>query len=602
MTKNNNPSKEQVAEYSLRLVIPFSFEHSIQQVTQYFTQMDIERLFVDDAPFCHLIRKPPKIITTSVVKSEWQVYNKAIFTYVDKSCIYSCYPFFPVIIEIDPYIRPIKSSITKKTEDNQKKHKEPSINKLKKQKIWEDNHAYVSEDLYPHIRRIMMAQHPNESVSLQMTQSAWQLLNGGYGNFGLGLALTLSNTAKKRLNTKDIYLPLSICQNDTKPTIHLFAIGLGVLVIEAAVDKKYLKKYGINACKELLHELSRAQTQNNNLTWLVKSQANYQITQLPNKTNFTHLMGLCLGVDLTKDEMVKTPCEQQSNPQMVKNKPVAISINEESRYFSFSAMRIMQAKEEAQIKELSLVQLADSLAQRHTIHYGVTEQQINNNIFMPYNNIVYAMSTEGGSVVIDTTKDDDTLIQHNVSFISDVLKKAYFPMLLLSFIEFRYLIKLTSDVCPEYQIMSADDMTIAELEKQREKILHFRLHFRYSQASQISNHNHFYSKWRDIFGNDKLSDELSDDINQINSFLNYQSDKIAQQVKDKQDRIFTVFGIIATTLLSVLGLFGTNFAIFNQPDMNIFSNVTILTLLIGIAIAGILVCVYLWVLRINKDD
>ncbi len=541
MTQLNNTTTPKVAEFSLRLMIPFSFNKSINEVARYFEEITIEQLFANDCPFKQLVR-----LTDDEPND-------------------------------DPYRRPIK--IKNKAE-------------LDKKDIWEKHSNSVSEDLYQHIRRIMMAEYSSESINLQMSQSAWQLLNGGYGNFGMGLALTLSNTAKKRLNMTDSYMSISFCQNDTKPSIHLFGFGLGVLVMEVSVNQKFLQQYGITACKEVLHELSRSQTKNNNLTWIVKSSIDNQATQLPDKTNFATLAGLVLGLtgDNIDNHAVVTSCSSFAKNVRTQDANV-IQLSEESRYFSFSAIRLEQkaTNDQTQSNSEELTQLAYNLAQRHTEHYHASIEQIDNHTFKPYDNIVYAMSTEGGAVVIDTTTDNGVPIQHNVNFIRDTLKNAYFPMLLLSYIEFRYLIKLTSDVCPEYQIMSADEDTIAELERQRKKILHFRLHFRYSQASQITNHNLFYRKWREVFGNDQLSDELSDDIEQINSFLNYQATKHEQEVEEEQGKTFTILGIMATTLLSVLGMFGTNFAIYSQPDFI----TTVITLSIGSILAGGAVCIYL---------
>lgn len=92
---------------------------------------------------------------------------------------------------------------------------------------------------------------------------------------------------------------------------------------------------------------------------------------------------------------------------------------------------------------------------------------------------------------------------------------------MLSYIEFIYLIKLTSNDSPDVRLASANENTINELENLRSNLLSFRLHYRYSQASQLAQHNEFYTRWRHAFGSDILADELADDVLQVNNLLNY---------------------------------------------------------------------------------
>ena len=521
----NTVQSIQVEEFSLRLVIPFYYDDSLTNVNEFFNKITIKDLMKPESPFNYLVR-------------EFEG-------------------------DTDEYIKPIKKENLKKIESNQ---------------IWEDSQSFVSEDLYPHIRRILMTDTSHESVNLQMTQAAWNIINGGYGNSGLGLALTLPKSAKQRLGSNEQYIQINFSQNNTRPTLHLMGFGLGALVLETTISQKHLDRYGINVAKEVVHEISRVQTRNNNLTWIVKKKSDYSLCELSDKTNFTTLMYKILGLDALSNGVEPS-----------------ITLTEDSRFFSFSAIRLNNSINDIDRNEPykdTISNLAYSLAHRHTRHYKVSNKQINNYIFIPYKNIAYGMGTEGGSIVIDTTYINEEEVHHNIGFIRDVLKKSYWPMLLLCYIEFRYLIHLSTHVNPKYKITPEDNLTLIELEKQREKILNFRLHFRYSQASQISNHNQYYKKWRDVFGNDKLSDELSDDINQINSFLNYRADRHDQKVKEKQDKVFTYFGIFATTILSVVGLFGTNFTEFDNAEVSIFSWFTLKVMIVGMITATIIVYVY----------
>ncbi|WP_438012798.1 hypothetical protein [Psychrobacter raelei] len=349
--------------------------------------------------------------------------------------------------------------------------------------------------------------------------------------------------------------------------------------MEVSVQDSFKNKYGINAIKEALHQLSRAKPRKANLSWIVLDIQTKSDTALTDTTYLKSLFNYYLGASTD-------------------NYQRHIKLIEDSRFFSFSALRLNtndSSIDSPDITSSQLENLAYSLAHRHTDHYKPNSSQFQEHVFMPYENIAYGMSTEGGSVVINTIyKDDSDEVVHNSNFIRDSLKKAYWPMLLLSYMEFRHLVYLTSNVAPYHQNLGSDKTVIEGLEKQREKILQFRLYYRYSQASQINNHNQFYAKWREAFGSDRLSQELSDDITQINSLLNYKADRHDQLANEKQNRIFTVVGIFATTILSVVGLFGTNFAEFNNEQLTLTSDFTIYVMAAGIGIAIVLcICYYL---------
>ena len=166
-------------------------------------------------------------------------------------------------------------------------------------------------------------------------------------------------------------------------------------------------------------------------------------------------------------------------------------------------------------------------------------------------------------------------------------------MVVLSYIEFIYLIKLTSNDSPDVRLASANENTINELENLRSNLLSFRLHYRYSQASQLAQHNEFYTRWRHAFGSDILADELADDVLQVNNLLNYKLDKDEQVLQEQKNKHFTVLGILATTLLTTIGIFETNFKIYSDPELKIFSWVTFTTLGVALMLAIIASYIYL---------
>ena len=193
------------------------------------------------------------------------------------------------------------------------------------------------------------------------------------------------------------------------------------------------------------------------------------------------------------------------------------------------------------------------------------------------------MSIEGGAVIVKAGKQDNNgeFIEHLNSFIKDSLKNVYWPMTLLAYIESLYLLKLNNASLPCTDLQSVNEVNLIELESFRSDILNFRLNYRFSQISSLENHNIYYEKWRQVFSNEKMMHELSNDVTQLNEFLSYRLEKEEQKlekkrveeikviedenrgIEAKRESVLSRLAILATGLLSLLGLYGTNFSEFN---------------------------------------
>lgn len=188
-------------------------------------------------------------------------------------------------------------------------------------------------------------------------------------------------------------------------------------------------------------------------------------------------------------------------------------------------------------------------------------------------------------------------IEYSETYITSTVKDDYWPMVLLCYMEFIYLVQLTNEACPDISLIDVKEEAVRELEDFRIKMLGFRLHFRYSQASYLEHHNDFFLRWRKTFGSEHLSHELIDDIQQINSLLAYLLEKDDILIQEKQNRRLTTLGIYATTIISATGLFGTNLKPYSNPDIEILSLTTFLTIGGALLVAAVANLIYWWLVK-----
>lgn len=562
-----------VAEFSLRLVYPFSFTGEVDDFdNKHLSQQTIANLLNNQLPL---------FLEAFGLEINQNDDNDAI---VDLATL--------EILETD-------TIETKK--QKRKLLKRQKIAVLKTMPLWQRCYPTISKDLYPHIQHLLTAEHTELSQCYELSNEAWQLLDGGMGRFDKGLAIKLSPTAASRLGLpvdEDTYIPFSFCRTmnsaqNQKPQLYLFGFGEGLLTVELSIDTQFLKKHQTSAVLEFIHAITHMSTHSSNISLLIK-KGSEPLQQTHHKSNLLNIFQHLIGQNL--DEQGNLQVLPINHPKVIHKQPL-------SRFFSYAALRLdstcsTSIPNKTEVMRQKISTLAYSMAHRHTNHYLPTLESVSTGVYLPFENIAHCNSIEGGATVIDTmsfknSNNELSIIEHNKLYIKNTIKNAYWPLVVLSYLEFIYLIKLTSNDSPDVRLASANENTIHELENLRSNLLSFRLHYRYSQASQLAQHNEFYKRWRHAFGSDSLADELADDVLQVNNLLSYKLDKDEQVLQEQKNKHFTVLGILATTLLTTIGIFETNFKIYSDPELKIFSWVTFTTLGVALMLAIIASYIYL---------
>lgn len=482
------------------------------------------------------------------------------------------------------------------------------------EELWKKINPALSEDLYQYIHKLLSSKKTIEpdtnlvelSRCYELNNSAFQILDGALGSSGQGLALDLSSVASSRLgitNKDELpFMPFSFYRGlnkkvNQKPRVYLFNLGIGLLTVELSLDSQTMKSYGATSVQEFVHSITHVNRYKKDISFLYKNSPG-----LCNRTNsrfqLVDIFNQLLGIDRLKNNELNT---FSSSLQFIKPEPL-------NRFFSYSSLRL----ENDNINNVDIDRvrnvissLSYALAHRHTKHYLPNTEIIKNTVYLPYINIAHCNSIEGGATVINTmylpnANNDFKIVNHNKTYISSTISNAYWPMVLINYLEFIYLLKLSQNAHINISLINISNDTVLRLENLRSKLLSFRLNFRYSQASHLAQHNEYYNRWRKSFGSDGIADELADDILQINNLLNYQLENKEQKIQERQNKLFTVLGILATTVLSTIGIFGTNLQMYNNPTFTLSSPITLLTLFFSLLVALASIGIYLKIVNNKK--
>jgi hypothetical protein len=109
---------------------------------------------------------------------------------------------------------------------------------------------------------------PRSNTCLQLTVTAWQLLDGEFGDYGEGLELQLTNGGKtpgvgeprREWQILAAVLLLSGLGGSklSPPMLHLFGSGIGVLELEFSPEDAFIQRLGVEGAVELTHAISHA--------------------------------------------------------------------------------------------------------------------------------------------------------------------------------------------------------------------------------------------------------------------------------------------------------------------------------------------------------
>lgn len=423
------------------------------------------------------------------------------------------------------------------------------------------------EVFYPHISRLFGGHSPTLMRSWVLGDVGYQLLDGAFGKFGKGIDWQLPSGAKQRIDYQDECVNVSFCRstekkNTSKPKIYLFGLGCGLLELSLSLPKE--TTFGL--VQEFMYAFTRSATR---LCWADGGKS-FELGEL--------VAGL-LGQNQQKNTL------QLFDFQRL-------------RYFSYVTLGVGEGAG-ACVGGDTLQAMAFSLAHRQTSEYLPILTQFENGIYQPFANIVHAMSIEGGATVLCVNESE-----YSKNFIANPLKSFYLPMVMLSYVEFVYLVNVISRASPTITLHKKDKSTILALEKIREELLAYRFYYWFSKVSHLTQHNDFYKKWRIMMDSDTLMQEILDDVQQIDTYLTYCLAQENQAIEERHNKRMGILGIIATGALSLIGVFGTNFKMYDE--LSLTSGTTVWTLVLGVlGVLGVLVTlvavgIYLWALKKDK--
>jgi hypothetical protein len=406
--------------------------------------------------------------------------------------------------------------------------------------IWESEDVKISDDLHEYVCRILVGASSKDATDYgnlfyghhpyRITAEFKNLLTGEWGKFGRGLEIKLNNSAVRRLGLDNPWVPVWI--KDMK--LYITGAGVGLVSIEINYSKPGRNEAGLQPDPEIIAE------------------GNYVCIRSNRQASKLRWSGCADSGAFAMEDLVKALIPGLSIDDNGKQYAHKTNVAGWSRIFTYTAI---QFSEKLADNTGRLENLVFRLSRKYTTDYIPAKDQIRQGLLQPFENIIHAVSLEGGAVVVEEKDVDGNKLNFFESFIQDHVVKVYLPLAILAYQEYQTLIKMTQGTFQPIDFQRSTDQIRGVLAQCHEELLDFRLNYRFSHVSRISMHNEVYNAWRKAFSLDKMLSELMQDVREIESYL---SNKLEQKRAFRNAYIGIWTGIMGV-LATVFGLYPAKF-------------------------------------------
>lgn len=394
----------------------------------------------------------------------------------------------------------------------------------------------------------------------KLSDDAIRVLNQGTPNdLGTGINIELKKSAIKRLVEKGFTPPIN---DNSYPmmfnSIWLYSFNMGVGMMVVDLSFKQPKKGGLT-----ISQLAEFQE----INYIISRNSKDHQSATINWTTDTTTQGL--------SELVEALLPVKVGQSINLSKT-----DDHKNTYSYSYIAANEQQDYAQRKNYLF-----RLSRKYNELYlpENTEQQIE--YFEPFLPITHAFSLEGAASYIDYSAYEGSPPESIKNFHRSAIPQAYAMLILLTYAEYIFLREMATNVpdADRVDMRNPTEKNLSKLRSFRTKLYDFRLNFRFSQISSNTNHNLFCDTNKKSLDIERLLQETSNDVQEIELYI---SDQVSQQQEQRLKK-YGVIGSLFAVIIGWVDLWGLNFhqIIFEDEAANSSSIIVFISVLIVLCIS-----------------
>lgn len=438
-------------------------------------------------------------------------------------------------------------------------------------KVWEDDEDYTLDRAYFHdfVQSIFGTTKKNETgaaeseirslTPLKLSDEARNLISGALGKRGNGLCLTLTSSARKRLEAAG-YMPEIVEAKSGKKLAFLpfdvenchclfFGTGVGMLLVEINIFRRAPKDASVpfEYLLEIANRLCRG-------TYWSSAQKTLQCWRPP----------------------IRKSCEQEQEPPMTADEIVSqnstvcglgplcaallgecVDLDAEPKTFVpihwekvpiFCGVKTDPFADKGE-RDVACIRLA----RKETTDYVPNFEAVEDSFYRPFSYLTHTASIEGGVMLVEVAPKSCAAKQtpdYVKNFVTNSTQRAYLPLMLWAMHEYLFLTELSKSASGWVDFRNTKEEDMLVLRNFRARIYNYRFNFRFSHASAISMHNDMFRLWRRTYDLGTILDEVDRDVAETDNNLETFYAERARKKQEQGRLIFGLFVAVAGTVIS----------------------------------------------------
>lgn len=364
------------------------------------------------------------------------------------------------------------------------------------QALWRECTRNVSLDLYPYVRRLSGSerssaeQHVGCPRCFSIGDEALNWLTGKSGARGHGLIIAM-NAQTVRGGQRDAGETIDVAVLIHNVHLQIWHSGLGLVILE--VEYKPQDGDDVDVASLILHM--------NHLLCRTGQHRTYSAAWVRRATATTIERQPAPSLEcLVSALLPAAKAAGTISPGNAAGDPVRLW-RDRRRLFAYSYVAFENA-----VPDFERRMYAFRLSHRYTLDYAAADGSVDE-VYAPFKDIAHSVCLEGGCVVVT----HDTRLPFLTSFLTSAFQTSYLPLAIVAYHEYLYLLRATQEstgLARRSKNSRAHTETLRQLVAD---LAFFRLHFRFSQASQLTQQNRVYAMLRSALALDRLLAEAEED-------------------------------------------------------------------------------------------
>ena len=418
--------------------------------------------------------------------------------------------------------------------------------------MWQPTDPNLSDDLHRHIALVLGRSDqsveltpedgkPSHASYYELSPAARNVLSGRWGQRGSGFEVALSPSALRRLGASTA-APISVRARIEAAHLQLFRSEIGILILECSYRCESGDVQFAEVILEANYQLCRVGAAgSHSLSWAESDDGDTSARN--NSTDGGRHHQASFSLDVIAKALVTCGAVEVDLDEDAP--PLEFDWMTTTRVFSYCAVQFRHPF----VDRTAYRHFAYRLCNKYTKDYSIRSESLESSLVSTFDNVIHGASVEGGCVVVE-----ESGVEFLNTYATNAGRRVYLPLALISFHEFRHLLRLTQESAIHVRQKDTPERQVVKLRELQHDLINFHLFFRFSHASLISVHTLVHQSWRRAFSLDQMLEEVTSDVVEAEKVLSAEAARVEEAAARQKEHRWRTWSTVATWVAAYFAL------------------------------------------------